>query len=1041
MSLPRLAITYPAAVLLAVAMLVLLGLSAVGRLPMQLFPNIEAPTMSIRASWRGASPEAVEADLVEPLERVLSGLPGLEQLEANASPGNTWINLRFAVGTPMEQTQIEVLSRLNRIPTWPAEAERPTIVGGAAGNDVNNNLTFFFVQLLPGTPGPIESHLRLIEDVVKPRLEAVPGVAAVDVNAGPPEDLVIRVDPVKAAQYQIPLSTVADLAARADDVSGGFVDVGRRQYTLRLAARYEPEKLEELILAWRDGRPVRLADIATVTIERPDRSNAAYQNGNPAISLRLVRSPGANVLSTLDEVQLVVADLREGVLAEAGLGIEQSFNAALFIRQALSLLGANLGAGIVLAIGVLWLFLRSRKATALIALTIPLSLLATVLVLSLLGRSLNVISLAGLAFAVGMTLDAAIVVTENILRWRQRGSSAAAAAIGAAEQVGGALLASTATTVAIFLPVLFLADVEGQMFADLALTISVAVGMSLLVALTVLPLASGKLLSLSGNSDRYAALWQRITATLMRCTDTPVRRRGVIGLLMGLPIALTAALMPPLDYLPDVKRAAVDAFLNVPPGTSVSTVEREVVPLIIERLQPYMDGEKEPQLRNYYVLLWPNGGTIGARVVDQSQIGELERIMREEVLVGLPDVRSNAAQGNLFGGFAGSSRALLVNMQSTDVPALYAAAADAQQRAEELLPGVQVQVWPGTELAEPQLTLIPDDARLLESGLDRRELGRVTRVVGDGLWLGEHFDGDRRLAVMLRSADWDNPEDLANTPLATPLGDVRRLGDLVSIERGTGPSSLRRIDGRRTVTLALVPPPSVALEPMIETVEEQLLPELRRNLPADASIRVSGSADSLARVVRELGGQFLLAAALLFGLLATLFRSLRDSLLVCLALPLATVGGVLALRLLDLFTPQPLDLLTMMGFIILLGLVVNNAILIVARARQAEREGAERDEAVAVSLRERLRPVFSSTLTSIAGMLPLVLSPAPGSEIYRGLGVVIVGGMSVSLVFTLLLLPALLRLGVAQRDAQNEPSRAEQPLSPSLPTLQTESSS
>ncbi|MCB1629983.1 MAG: efflux RND transporter permease subunit, partial [Xanthomonadales bacterium] len=461
-------------------------------------------------------------------------------------------------------------------PSWPAEAERPTIVGGAAGDDVNTNLTFFFVQLLPGTAGPIHSHLRLIEDVVKPRLEAVPGVASVEINAGPPEDLVIRVDPVRAAQYGIALSTIAELAARSDDVSGGFVDVGRRQYTLKLAARYRPEQMGEQILAWRDGRPVRLADVAEVSVERPDRSSATYQNGNPAIGLRLVRAPGANVLGTLDAVQAVVAELRNGVLAEAGLAIEQSYDSALFIRQALSLLGANLGAGVALAIGVLWLFLRNRKTTLLIATTIPLSLLATVLVLSLLGRSLNIISLAGLAFAVGMTLDAAIVVAENILRWRQRGESPSAAAVGASDQVSGALLASTATTVAIFLPVLFLADVEGQMFADLALTIAVAVAMSLLVALTVLPLMSGRLADNPRGSDPFAHLWERISDRLMDWTSSPRRRGAVIAALMGLPISLSALLLPPLDYLPDVKRAAVDAFLNVPPGTSVATVEREV---------------------------------------------------------------------------------------------------------------------------------------------------------------------------------------------------------------------------------------------------------------------------------------------------------------------------------------------------------------------------------------------------------------------------------------------------------------------------------
>jgi multidrug efflux pump subunit AcrB len=382
-----------------------------------------------------------------------------------------------------------VLGRLNRVPPLPRDASPPVVELGA--QDSNTSLSFFFVQLLPGTEGNIGDYRRFIEEQVVPRIEAVPGVAGVEVNGGPQEELRIDLDLARAAALGVTIPDVAALAARANDVSGGAVEDGRRQYVLRFAGRYAPEDLGNLILAWRDGQPVRLGDVATVSLKRPEQRFFSYQNGNPAIGLRVVRESGANVLATLTEVKEVVADLRTGVLAERGLGIEQSFDASLFINRAINLLSGNLGAGVLLAVGCLWWFLRDTRATLLIASAIPISLLATFIVLDLSGRSLNVISLAGLAFAVGMVMDAAVVVAENIVRLREGGKLPAEAARIGTRQVGGALLASTLTTIAVFLPVLFIEDVEGQLFSDLALTISIAVAISLLVAITVLPAAAG----------------------------------------------------------------------------------------------------------------------------------------------------------------------------------------------------------------------------------------------------------------------------------------------------------------------------------------------------------------------------------------------------------------------------------------------------------------------------------------------------------------------------------------------------------------------
>jgi multidrug efflux pump subunit AcrB len=277
--------------------------------------------------------------------------------------------------------------------------------------------------------------------------------------------------------------------------------------------------------------------------------------------------------------------------------------------------------------------------------------------------------------------------------------------------------------------------------------------------------------------------------------------------------------------------------------------------------------------------------------------------------------------------------------------------------------------------------------------------------------LGEYFDGDKRLDIILKSRPWATPEDLESVPVMTPIGGMLPLGELVDIERTTGPGQIRRVNGRRTVTLSVSPPENVSLETAVARIQQEIEPELRAALPADGTIVYGGSADSLQDAIVTMSRNFALALLILFLLMAGLFRSLKDSAIVVLTIPLAWVGGVVALRLLNLVSFQPMDLLTMIGFIILLGLVVNNAILLVDQTRRAEQEGMSRDEAVEHALQVRMRPIFMSTFTSIFGMLPLVLLPGAGSVIYRGLATTIVGGMLCSLVFTLLMLPSLLRMG------------------------------
>jgi multidrug efflux pump subunit AcrB len=1000
----------PIAIGVTVLLVCLFGALSLKQLPLQLFPDIERPTISIFTNWRGASPEEVEAELLEPQERVLQGLPGVEEVIGNANAGGSEVFLTFAIGTDMKSALVDVIGRMSRLPPLPRDVDRPIVQLGGNDRDSNQNLSYFFVQLLPGTQGSMDDYRQFVEDVVKSRIESVPGVALVEIQAGPPNDVRITVDLARAAALGVGLPDIARQAASAANVSAGQLDVGRRQYSLRYTGRYEAEDLGELVLAWRDGQPVRLGDLATVELRPPERRFISYQNGNPAIGLRVERAPGANVLSTLEEVKRVVAELRDGPLKERGLGIEQSFDASLFIKRAVNLLIENLVVGALLALVCVWWFMRDTRATVLIATTIPVCLLATFCALELAGRSINVISLAGLAFAVGMVVEGAIVVSGNIIRLKESGMPIEQAAHDGARQVVPALFASTTTTIAVFLPVLFLKDVEGQIFADLALTISIAVAFSIVVAVTVVPAAAGRWLGGHSKNSGYGAGWPGLTDRVIEWTRTRRRQWMWVGALLVAPLALAWALLPKLDYLPPVKRAAIDAFFSFPPGMSPEAVNREIAGKLLERMQPYMTGEKEPRLKNYYLLLWPGGGTLGARVVDEKRIGELERIVRDEVVVGVPDTRVFVNEGELFGGVGGSARSVAINLQSTDAAALNAAAESGRKLLEASFPGSNVQSFPSSDVQALELRAAPNDRRIAEAGWDRASLGAVVRALGDGAWLGEYFDGQTRLPVILRANIGETPEELAQAPLIAPSGEVVSLGELVSLQTAIAPEQIRRVDHHRTVTLTIDPPPTLSLEDMLAKIESDITPALRTQLPPDANIRLAGSADRLDTIISTMSVNFLLALLVLFMLMAAMFQSIKDALVVVLTVPLALAGGVLGIRLLGLVTFQPLDLLTMIGFIMMIGIIVNHAILLVDRTRDALNHGHDLEESLRLALNQRLRAMVASTLTGALGALPMVVNPGPASAIYRGLAAVNVAGVVVSMVFSVLLLPSLMRL-------------------------------
>jgi multidrug efflux pump subunit AcrB len=1005
MSLSRYMLDNHVAALVAVLLVLLFGIVSLTRLPIQLTPEVERPTITISTSWRGAAPEEVEAEIIEPQEKVLRGLPGMTELESTAQRGRARITVTFSVGANLERGLIEVLNRLNRVGSYPEDADEPTL---STVGVRSRAIAWFIIRALPDNPRDIESYRDYIEEVVQTRFERVPGVARSELRGGQEREVRITFDPYKAASRGVELPVVARLAGGNENVSAGSVDVGKRRYTLRYTGSYDVAELGELVLDWRDGLPVYLADIADIDIDYADRDSFVINKEGNAIAVNAHRESGVNVLDVMAGLQQAVNELDSGPLKSAGLSIEQVYDETVYIYRSLQMLGSNLLLGILLAIAVLWWFVRRLRATLLVAFSIPVSLVFTFSVLYASGHTINVISIAGLAFAVGMVLDASIVVLENIVRLREGGMSGNEAAHDGPAQVKGALIASTATTVAIFLPVAFLPDEAGQLFADLALTIAFAVVASMLFALLVLPTLSRHWLHRVSSDDPHTAWWEGITGRIMRVTDGHRRRLLLIVLLIGAPVLLTVLLKPDADYLPDGNRNLVFTFIQSPPGMNLDHVEKEMGQVIAKRLRPYVAGEKQPVIQHYFFVAYRGGVFMGARAKDASRVGELVPVVNK-VIRGFPDSRGFAQQRSLFAGRGG--RSVEMNLQSRNLDRLLEAARSGEAAILKIWPEARIRPLPGLELAEPELRLVPNERRIAEAGWDRATLARVVRALGDGLFVGEYFDGEETLDIVVRAATWATPEELEAIPMMTPGSGILPVSELVDVVRTAGPDQLRRIDRRRTITLQITPPKGVSLEETIAVLKEQVEPLVRNELPADGDVLYTGAADKLEQALINMSGSFVLAILILYLLMSALFRSFRDSLLVLLVLPLATVGSVFALQLLNAVTFQPMDLLTMIGFIILLGLVVNNAILLVYQTRAAERAGMHRRDAVGEAVRLRLRPILMTTLTSVFGMLPLLLVPGAGTELYRGLACVIVGGMLVSAVFTLLLLPALLRTG------------------------------
>ena len=1044
----RFALEKPLIITVAVLIICLFGVLAIFRVPIQMIPDLDARVVTVITIWPGATPQDVEKEIIIEQEEYLRRVPGLERMISRALTGRGDIELEFSYGVDINEVLIRVNNALTQVPGYPENVDEPRLVTSTVSN---NPFLFFLTRPLPGNPlnvNMVEMY-DFLEDHVRVQIERVPGVSEVRMWGGAERQVKIHVDPVKLAERQITLSEVRNaIRTRNRDVSGGDLDSGKRRYLLRTIGRFtSTEDIENMVIAQRDGAFIRLRDLGYAELSTFEIKSYSYGRGIPNISLAVRRQIGSNVVEVKDRVEQKVEELNNGLLKERGLHMVLNSDDVRYVAASVVNVRKNLFIGALLVILVLFLFLRTPSATFIGAMGIPICTLAAFLGLLVSGRTINVISLAGVAFAIGMTLDNSIVVLENIYRHMAAGKQRRRAALDGVSEVWPALLASTLTTVFVFIPIIFIKQEAGQLYSDIAVAISASILMSLLVATLVVPTLCSRFLSLKGAEPTGAAglyaAGQRVGEMLIRFVHWlmgQISRRLVLVAVVGCITVLIFASIPKAEYLPEGEEQKIFVQMFAPPGYNIEEMraiykdmDDFLVPYIGEDPDKYARGESDLPGLNYVV-----GYAAAARnmvlleATSPGQVNDLLEIVVEKIKE-IPGIHSFASRGSIFSSNWGGSRSINLELSGTDLVSLFDAGLKAFIKAQSVFENPQIRPQPsGLAMGQPLVEIRPDWERASELGLDVGDLGYAIWAFSDGAFVDEFFLGDEKIDMFLYSTygTIQRPGDVDNIMLYSPEGGIVPLRAVAEVRQTVNTETIRRVDGERTITLGIIPPRDIPLEQGVDMVRRGIIDELRETgeIGDDISMSITGASDLLKSTRAALKGNFIVAVFIAYLLLVAIFSHWGYPLLVMTTVPIGIGGGLFGLWLMnaiggnlsllgltDIY--QPFDVITMLGFLILIGTVVNNPILIIDRTmRNIKTRGMASVEAVLESTRARLRPVMISSITTIFGLSPLVFNPGAGTELYRGLGAIVMFGLLFSTLITLTFMPTLLSLTLQFRD-------------------------
>ena len=1073
----------PVAVSMAFIAVIVFGMVSYSRLPMDLLPDISFPTISIETEYQGVGPREVENLISRPIEEAISVVQGVEQVTSRSRPGRSEITIQFSWGTDMDFASMDIRERLDLI-NLPPDAGRPTIARYDPASEPV--VRFALVSDRALDPRMEEDRDELIalrwlaEEQVRRALEGIEGVAAVRVTGGLEEEVLVEVDESRLAQLGIPFTQVAQrLAAENINLAGGILEEGDAEYVVRTVNEFvEVDEMLDVVVGTAGGQSVLLRDVAEVRREAAERETVSLVNGNEAVEVAVLRESTANIVA----LSRVVRDRLDALDAELPPGVTTNLTTdqAVFIEQAVGdvRLAAILGG--IFAMLVLLLFLRHLPTTLIVVTAIPISVIATFVLMFSRDISLNIMSLGGLALGIGMLVDSAIVVLESIAREREKGHSVVEAARRGTDRVGRAVVAATLTTVAVFIPIVFVEGVAGQLFGDQAWTVSFALLSALVVSLTLIPMLAargqgarartgegtsasapgkvgtalangtgGVLKRLRKGGGGFARLlspvsrgfdavygWvdRRYPGILKQALRRPILILG--GALVALAVGVVLIPRVGISLVPELSQGELVVELEAAPGTSLLRMEE------LARRAEAVALEK-PEVREVFTNVGVRGGagTLGRTgelerhaatlLVRLTEVGGLEDRLAVELtndLSTLPGVQVRVDRPQLFT----VSAPVEVEVRGYDLNLLNQTASDVRALLRTLpgITGVEEERRQGS----PEIAIRFDRERLARQGLTVADAAEALQAKIRGASATEFTERDRDLNVLVRARAEQRTslDDLENLRLEIPGGGSVGLAAVADLNFQDGPSEIVRRGGTR-VALVEARPVGADLAGTISRIEEAVA---GLQVPSDVFVAVAGQSRDLQQSIRSMQMALLLAIFLVYLVMASQFESFRQPGVILASVPLALPGAVAALWL----TGHSISVVALIGMVMLVGIVVNNAIVLVDYVNILRREeGYALDDALVEAGRVRFRPIMMSTITTVLGLLPLALIPGEGAELRVPLAIPVIGGLILSTILTLVVVPVLYRLFEIRQERAHleapagEEAPVERPARDSLP--------
>ncbi len=1009
MNITETAVKRPIATSMVFLIIIVLGVMSLRFLPVDLLPAVEYARLSISTTYPNVGPEEIETIITDRVENAVASVPNLEEVRSSSSEGRSRVTLEFAQGVNIDEAANDVRAALDRIrDDLPPEVESPRLWKFDPDN-------FPVVILGAQSMRNMEQLTRVLEREISQRFEQIPGVGSVDVWGGIYREIQIRLKRDRLASSQLTATDVQQAIQRENvTLPGGDMREGMSDMYVRTRGEFQSiDQIANTIIKVIDGKPIRVKDVAEVIDGYEDVNRIVQIDKQPMVRLGIRKQSGSNTV----EVARKVRDVMDQINGERkDLNLLLVIDQSEFIQNSIDNVQNSAVWGGLLAILILYIFLRNGSSTFIIALSIPISLVATIGLLYFNGLTLNQMSFGGLALGIGLIVDNAIVVLENMVRLREENKSLKESALTGTREVSGAIIASTLTTSVIFLPVVFMQTVSGMLFRELALVVVFSLFCSLLVALTLVPMLGSRFLKIRKNNTadkkksklRIGNWFKKVEEVYSRFLERALANKKVVFISTLLLLIITLFLWPliPVELAPQTDADEIDVELEMAQGTNIAVVQQYLIELerLVREVTP-MD-----QVKHMSVEIRPGDAEVelSLKSADERSINsfDLADKIRNHIAGKIPggEVRVEAQSGlwmlrRLFG--SGGSQAVQIELRGYDLDLADKLAEDIETIIRQVPEVEDVRI--SRREGRPEQNLIIDREKIAELGLSVRDVAQVIQANVGGSRAGVFREGGDEfpITVRLQPKDRLSTLDLKNVSLKTSTGEIIPVSSVVQTESRRSPTEIDRINSQRVTYISANLISGAALGDVVAKLQERLS---TYNLPEDFSLVFSGEYEEQQKAQNDFILSIIMALILIYMVMAAQFERFLDPLIVMVSVPLALIGVVPVL----LLTGTSLNIQSLMGIVMLIGIVVNNAIVLVDYINLLRREkNMGIKDAVMLSGKLRLRPILMTTFTTVLGMLPLSFGTGSGGEIQAALARAVIGGLSVSTLITLLLIPAV----------------------------------